>query len=329
MYFSDASTTTTAEEPATETTIPQRDAPTPDPLSCEERCRREAAAANGRPTQEIVLRPRPRVRRRRVYVRRIPVAGRQLGDYGFGERPRVRTTLTSGPPHLPFLTLDNFVHGASTLTKPLSDKVRFLAGAVDASWNSPKPIVEIRLVGHTDDTGSEKFNVGLGDKRAQAVQAELAKFPGVANRVAVIVNPSPGETQPTETNKTLKGMGLNRRVEVFVIFGAHPVPPPPPPPPTPPPCIDPRKCIKPPDQPPPTDYNKPIPSGRQGKSLEQWLTEVLAPLPKPLAWLIRKAVITGACAGLEALLAQAVGRLSESDKEQLRKECEAQAKKPR
>ncbi len=336
MYFADESTTATTEEPTTEKPATETTAPRdsrPDSLSCEERCRKEAEASTGTRTREFV-RSRPRIRRRRVYLRRVPVAARQLGGYGFGERTRVTSPLTSGPPYLPYLTLDNFVHGSWSLTAPILDKIRFLAGAVDASWNSPKPIVEIRLVGHTDNTGPDNFNVSLGTMRAQSVAKELAKYPGVTNRVAVVVGKSPGKTQPTGDNRAPSGRALNRRVEVFVIFGVKPSPPPPPPPPPQPPCIDPRKCVtKLPEESviitKPDPYSGKIPPGPIGTSLEQRLKDLLSDLPKPIAWAIRKAVITGTCAALEYWFVQAGGRLSETGKDQLRKDCEAQAKKPR
>ena len=301
----------------------------------EARWRRQAAGTPTSGTQQFVPLMPAGSRNWRSSSRTGQETGKRLGEYAFGERQRIRSPLTSRGPHLRFLSLDNFKHAASSLTEQLSDRVRFLAASVDASWNSTKPIVEIRLVGHTDNTGSEKLNVGLGDKRAQAVASELAKFPGVASRVRIAVEPSPGETQPTATNQTQQGRGLNRRVEVFVIFGVVPSPPPPPPPPAPPPCIDPRRCItKPPEDPiiktkRPEPFTQPIRPGRNGKSLEGWLKEVLADLPKPIAWAIRKALITGACATLEYWLGKTVGRLNESEKDQIRKECEVQAKKPR
>jgi hypothetical protein len=75
-------------------------------------------------------------------------------------------------------------------------------------------------------------------------------------------------------------------------------------------------------------YNQPIPQSQvRGKSVSQWLDEVLAPLPQWLARRIRNAVISGSCYGLEVLLTQAGGRLGDRQKEELRKQCEDAAKK--
>ena len=78
----------------------------------------------------------------------------------------------------------------------------------------------IRLIGHTDSTGTEKYNVGLGDRRANTVAAVLQdKLKGLSGRTKVVVEKSPGETDPTADNRTAEGQGLNRRVEVFIKTG--------------------------------------------------------------------------------------------------------------
>ena len=243
--------------------------------------------------------------------------------------PGVATSLlTSKPPYLAFLTLDNFKTNSSALTPDLKDKTRFLVRSVEASWTTNQPIVEIHLVGHTDSTALQPYNVALGDRRAKAVQQELLQYKSLAGRVLVVVDPSPGELKPTEANTTAVGKGRNRRVEVFVTFGVAPSPPPPTPPP---PCIDPRKCIK---EPPgsvivtkPGPWT-PIPPGRAPKSFDQWLDERLARLPKWIAWGIKKAVEKGTCTGLEVALGRAVGGLSDSEKDEIRRQCADRLKKP-
>jgi hypothetical protein len=257
---------------------------------------------------------------------------RGLGGSPWSSPSRAPSGILSKPPYLRYLTLDRFETNTASLTPRLTEMVDLLAQAVDLSWKSLQPISLVRLIGHTDNTGSEKHNVGLGDRRAKAVEAALQqRLTGLLRKVAIVVEPSPGETEPTADNRTQGGRDRNRRVEVFVTFGVAPSPPPPPPPP----CIDPRKCITelPPGSviqtKPPEPFTQPIPPGRRGRSFEDWLKEVLAPLPKPVAWAIRNAVIRGACAALEYWLGKTVGRLSESEKEQVRRECQAQAKKPR
>jgi outer membrane protein OmpA-like peptidoglycan-associated protein len=132
------------------------------------------------------------------------------------------------PQYLRFINLDHFNWNEASLTPLLRQMVGHLAKHVQLSWKSMQPIVYIRLVGHTDNTGSEKYNVALGDRRARAVKAELENIlkEDILKeriRIAILVEPGPGASAPTADNRTRKGRALNRRVEVFV---APPEPPP-------------------------------------------------------------------------------------------------------
>ncbi len=66
------------------------------------------------------------------------------------------------------------------------------------------------IAGHTDSRGSEPYNQGLSEARAQAVAA-------VAQSVGVVVESVTGygESQPLASNATAEGMAQNRRVEVL------------------------------------------------------------------------------------------------------------------
>jgi outer membrane protein OmpA-like peptidoglycan-associated protein len=248
--------------------------------------------------------------------------GRRLGEYGFAESWRARQ-LTPKPAYLRFLTLDGFIHDSSSLTDPLRDKVRYLARLIDENWKRQNPILEIRLVGHTDDTGPEKYNVGLGNKRAQAVEQELAKL-GVTRRVSVVVDPSPGETQPIADNTTTQGREQNRRVEVFATFKSLE------PPRTI--CIDPARCVR---EPPgsviktgPPPYPD-VPTGPPSKSPNERIDDILNRLPGKLAWVIRRAIVSGGCVGLEKVLATIVGSLDQREIDDLRAGCATYAQQRR
>jgi outer membrane protein OmpA-like peptidoglycan-associated protein len=159
--------------------------------------------------------------------------GRSGWGFGFGQVParapwRTRLNVGATPQYLRFLNLDQFNWNEASLTPRLAQMVRQLAEHVRASWKSMQPIAFIRLVGHTDDTGPEKHNVSLGDKRAQAVKAALdaiLKDDIISGRIriAILLEPSPGESAPVADNRTNTGKSLNRRVDVFV---APPQPPP-------------------------------------------------------------------------------------------------------
>ena len=73
-------------------------------------------------------------------------------------------------------------------------------------------ISEIEVVGHTDSRGSEEYNQGLSERRAQSVSDFLtAAYPNVN-----VITRGMGETAPVASNSTPEGRQLNRRVEVQV-----------------------------------------------------------------------------------------------------------------
>jgi len=166
-----------------------------------------------------------------------PFAAARFGwpGWGFGQPAlrapgRSRLQVGATPPYLRFLNLDRFDWSKPSLTPRHLPMVKQLADHVRASWRSMQPIGFIRLIGHTDDTGPEKFNVSLGNQRAESVKSALEtilKDDIVSGRIriAILVEPSPGESTPIASNRTIAGRAINRRVEVFV---APPLPPTPP-----------------------------------------------------------------------------------------------------
>jgi hypothetical protein len=191
-----------------------------------------------------------------------------LGENTFGEPKPV--TLSMRPK--PYLKLDWFDFDKSSLTPRLVDMVNKLADTVIQSWNSTQPIEIVRLIGHTDSTGPEKYNVGLGDRRANTVAAALQdKLKGLSGQTKVVVEASPGETDPTADNRTAEGRGLNRRVEVFIKTAVVTSPKPKPP-------IN-LWDVKPPPEPiirtKREPYWPPIPPGAKGKSFKEWLDDKL------------------------------------------------------
>ena len=73
----------------------------------------------------------------------------------------------------------------------------------------------IEIQGHTDDTGGERYNEELGQRRADSVRRYLSrqhKLP--LNRMSTI---SYGDTLPVESNKTRTGRSANRRVVLVVL----------------------------------------------------------------------------------------------------------------
>ncbi len=72
------------------------------------------------------------------------------------------------------------------------------------------PDAKLRIEGHTDSIGTERYNDGLSLRRATAVRDYLVSQRIDARRLSVIGR---GELQPIDTNKTRAGRANNRRVE--------------------------------------------------------------------------------------------------------------------
>ncbi len=75
------------------------------------------------------------------------------------------------------------------------------------------PKVEIEVSGHTDNIGSDSYNMNLSQKRADAVKNYLTSKGIAANRVS---SKGYGKTKPIATNSTELGREQNRRVEFTI-----------------------------------------------------------------------------------------------------------------
>lgn len=76
------------------------------------------------------------------------------------------------------------------------------------------PNLRIRIVGHTDNTGTPADNLALSRERANAVTKFIASKGIAASR---LVAEGKGETQPVASNATEEGKSQNRRTELTVI----------------------------------------------------------------------------------------------------------------
>ena len=72
--------------------------------------------------------------------------------------------------------------------------------------------VNVEVAGHTDSIGSEKYNMGLSLRRAEAVRNYLVEKGVSAERLTVKAY---GESQPVADNATEEGRFQNRRVELI------------------------------------------------------------------------------------------------------------------
>ena len=82
--------------------------------------------------------------------------------------------------------------------------------AAHAAYLVKFPTARVRLEGHTDERGSREYNIGLGERRAQAVRRALMAQ-GVAD--AQIATVSYGEERPGGRGSRRGRYAKNRRVE--------------------------------------------------------------------------------------------------------------------
>jgi len=71
--------------------------------------------------------------------------------------------------------------------------------------------LSVRLEGHADERGSREYNIGLGERRAQAVRRMLLIQGASANQISTV---SFGEERPAASGSDEEAYSLNRRVEI-------------------------------------------------------------------------------------------------------------------
>jgi outer membrane protein OmpA-like peptidoglycan-associated protein len=83
-----------------------------------------------------------------------------------------------------------------------------------ADMLNEKETMEIEIIGHTDNVGTEAYNNALSERRARTVVAYLVRRGIDKNRLQVQFF---GETKPIESNDTDEGREKNRRVEFKIL----------------------------------------------------------------------------------------------------------------
>jgi peptidoglycan-associated lipoprotein len=74
--------------------------------------------------------------------------------------------------------------------------------------------VRIRLEGHADERGSREYNIGLGERRSQAVRRILMANGVSAEQVSTV---SFGEERPAVEGASEQSYAQNRRVEIAYV----------------------------------------------------------------------------------------------------------------
>ena len=104
----------------------------------------------------------------------------------------------------------NFEFNSAT---PSADARGYLDELVNALRDNPD--LRLQLVGHTDNVGSDKFNLRLSLSRAQAFMDYVVQRGIDASRVTV---DGKGMREPLNSNATAAEQALNRRVEMTILY---------------------------------------------------------------------------------------------------------------
>lgn len=81
--------------------------------------------------------------------------------------------------------------------------------AAHGHYLATHPNVQLRLEGNTDERGSREYNIGLGERRAEAVRRVLLLQGATADQLSVV---SYGEERPAAPGHDEAAWRLNRRV---------------------------------------------------------------------------------------------------------------------
>ena len=80
-----------------------------------------------------------------------------------------------------------------------------------AKWLSSNPTAKVRLEGNTDERGTREYNIGLGERRANAVAQALEAKGVSASQLNTV---SYGKERPVALGHDEASWGQNRRVDL-------------------------------------------------------------------------------------------------------------------
>jgi peptidoglycan-associated lipoprotein len=86
--------------------------------------------------------------------------------------------------------------------------------AAHAKYLAKNGAMKIRLEGHTDERGSREYNIGLGERRAQAVRRALLLQGAAEGQISTV---SYGEERPASAGSDEAAWAKNRRVEIVYL----------------------------------------------------------------------------------------------------------------
>jgi peptidoglycan-associated lipoprotein len=86
--------------------------------------------------------------------------------------------------------------------------------AAHAKYLASHPGTRVRLEGHTDERGSREYNIGLGERRAQAVRRSLLLQGATDAQISTV---SYGAERPAVSGHDEAAWAKNRRVEIVYL----------------------------------------------------------------------------------------------------------------
>jgi peptidoglycan-associated lipoprotein len=86
--------------------------------------------------------------------------------------------------------------------------------AAHAKYLASHAAIRVRLEGHTDERGSREYNIGLGERRAQAVRRALLLQGAIDAQISTV---SYGEERPAVSGHDEAAWAKNRRVEIVYL----------------------------------------------------------------------------------------------------------------
>jgi len=124
-----------------------------------------------------------------------------------------------------FNTIDTYTVSGSPVSvtfknnsSALSDEAKQALDQVASQVSGKNSGFAIEIQGFTDDRGSENFNIGLSERRAESVKRYLVSKNIPLMRIAIV---GLGETNPVADNKARTGREQNRRVEIKILTAAQ------------------------------------------------------------------------------------------------------------
>ena len=103
-----------------------------------------------------------------------------------------------------------FATNSSTVSAASKSALRTLATSLEAN-----PDTDIKIIGHTDNTGKVDYNQILSEKRAKSVFDYLMEDQGISSKR--MTYEGKGIHEPIADNSTEAGRAQNRRVEIIIL----------------------------------------------------------------------------------------------------------------